>query len=74
ATAGFLGDQNATKRERDRAIQMLSAWFGAMMVARAVNDETLALEIIESCKRETLREFDRASAPRRSPKKKATHH
>ncbi|MEO8877156.1 MAG: TetR/AcrR family transcriptional regulator [Polyangiaceae bacterium] len=74
ATAGFLGDQNATKCERDRAIQMLSAWFGAMMVARAVNDETLALEIIESCKRETLREFDSASTPHRAPKKKATHH
>ncbi len=56
ATAKFLGTGN--RRDRDRGIRLLSSWFGAMTIARAVNDEALAQEIVEACKRETLRDFD----------------
>jgi TetR/AcrR family transcriptional repressor of nem operon len=60
-TAKFLGSGN--RRDRDRGIRLLSSWFGAMTIARAVNDEALAAEIVDACKRETLRDFDDEEKP-----------
>jgi TetR/AcrR family transcriptional repressor of nem operon len=70
ATSKLLG--SSSRRDRDRAIRLLSSWFGAMTLARAVNDESLALEIIEACKRETLREWDDDSASKPPKKKRPT--
>ncbi|MEO7110276.1 MAG: TetR/AcrR family transcriptional regulator [Polyangiaceae bacterium] len=61
ATAKFLG--TGSRRDRDRGIRLLSSWFGAMTIARAVNDEALAAEIVEACKRETLRDFENDEKP-----------
>jgi TetR/AcrR family transcriptional repressor of nem operon len=60
ATAKFLG---GNRRDRDRGIRLLSSWFGAMTIARAVNDEALAQEIVEACKLETMRDFDEEEKP-----------
>jgi TetR/AcrR family transcriptional repressor of nem operon len=72
ATARFLGSGN--RRDRDRAIRLLSSWFGAMTIARAVNDDALATEVVEACKRETLREWgsDSDSKPAKRNGRRAT--
>ena len=51
-----------TKREKERALRMFCAWVGAVMLARGFDDESLAKDLLQSCKAETLRDFARAKS------------
>jgi TetR/AcrR family transcriptional repressor of nem operon len=50
------------KRSRAFAIRMLCSWLGAMMVARAVDDEAFANEVLEATRADTLRDYDARTA------------
>ena len=46
------------KHSRAFAIRMLCSWLGSLMVARAVDDEAFASEVLEAARTDTLRDYD----------------
>lgn len=51
-----------SKHSRAFAIRMLCSWLGALMVARAVDDEAFAGEVLEATRADTLRDYDARAA------------
>lgn len=65
-----------TKQEKERTLAMFASWVGAMTIARALDDEKLAKDLVDACRSETLREWNvsgggGAKKRARKPKKKA---
>ena len=59
-----------SKHARASAIRMLCSWLGSVMVARAVDDDAFATEILEATRADTLRDYDaRTEKTARSPRK-----
>lgn len=53
------------KHARAYVVRTLCAWLGALMVARAVDDEAFASEILEATRAESLRDYDARMTPKK---------
>ncbi len=64
----LIGSRN--KHARAFAIRTLCSWLGAMVVARAVDDEAFATEVLLSTRADTLRDYDARATKKRGARKK----